>query len=78
MTFDNTAGLTATGTGSDPTISTLSSVGKDGAFKTTSGEIGSPGIDTAVTPEPSTWALMISGVAFLMGVRAMRRRNANS
>jgi hypothetical protein len=78
VTFDNTAGANETN-GTDATLSTLSKVGTNGAFETSSDEIGSPGHDAAVTPEPSTWALMISGVAMLTGLQAIRRRNrANS
>jgi hypothetical protein len=55
-TFDNTAGLSGA-------IATYSSVGVNGAFTSGKGEIGSPGIDTAVAPVPlpaSAWLLLAS------------------
>jgi len=55
-TFDNTAGQSGA-------ISTYSRAGVDGAFVSGKGEIGSPGIDTAVTPVPlpaSAWLLLVS------------------
>jgi len=57
-TFDNTAGVSGT-------ISTASVLGVNGAFKSvTGGEIGSPGIDTAVTPVPlpASALLLMSGI----------------
>jgi Lamin Tail Domain/PEP-CTERM motif len=71
-TFDNTAGL------NNVTLTTASTVGHDGAFTSaTGGEIGSPGVDTAVaTPEPSTYALMLSGLVAL--VISLRRRKQGS
>ena len=70
VSFDNSvAKSTATGTTTDPTISTLSQVGKNGAFQTSSTEIGSPG----AVPEPRTWALIISGFAMLIGYTLRRQ-----
>jgi len=67
-TFDNTAGINGA-------ISQVSVVGVNGAFKAPDGEIGSPGIDAAVTPVPvpaSAW-LMLGGLGGC-GVFARRRR----
>ena len=76
VSFDNSvAKLTSTtGVGaSDPTISTLSVAGTDGAFVTTGGhEIGSPG----AVPEPSSWALAalcIGGFAILVRQQKSKR-----
>lgn len=66
-TFDNTAGLSGA-------ISQASVVGVNGAFKSvTGGEIGSPGIDTAVTPVPlpATALLFLSGIG---GAGIFRRK----
>jgi len=58
--FDNSAGATGTGT----TLTTLSIVGTNGAFLTASGnEIGSPGAIAAAVPEPSSYALLLGGLA---------------
>ncbi len=67
-TFDNTAGL------NNATLSQFSAVGVNGAFKSANAEIGSPGIDTAVTPVPlpaAAW-MFVSGLA---GLGAFRRRS---
>jgi len=67
-TFDNTAGLSGA-------ISTASVIGTNGAFTSvTGGEIGSPGVDTAVVPEPSTYALLFGGFVALLAIQ-FRRRN---
>jgi len=66
-TFDNTAGL------NNATLSQFSVAGINGAFKSANGKIGSPGIDTAVTPVPlpaAAW-LLLSGLG---GLGAFRRR----
>jgi hypothetical protein len=52
-TFDNTAGISGA-------ISQASVAGVNGAFQSANGEIGSPGIDTGVTPVP------LPAAAFLM------------
>jgi hypothetical protein len=70
-TFDNTAGISGA-------ISQVSVIGVNGAFKAPDGEIGSPGIDAAVTPVPvpaSAWLLLggLSGCGvFARRVRAAR------
>lgn len=62
-TFDNAAGLNGV------SLATLSVVGVNGAFLTTSAtEIGSP----AAIPEPGTYAMLVAGLA-LLGVAARRR-----
>jgi uncharacterized protein YjiK len=49
-TFENTAGL-GVGNGTDPVLTTLSTVGKNGAFSVNGGtEIGSPGVAPVKTP----------------------------
>ena len=70
-TFDNTAGLNGV------TISTFSKVGVDGAFATKNGEIGSPGIDSAVSPVPlpSTVWLMMGGLLVMTYVGRRQRQN---
>lgn len=69
-TFDNSAGLDVV------TLSTLSSVGLNGAFQVVGGvtEIGSPGVVTAV-PEPGVYAMMLAGLMMAGGI-ARRRRSA--
>ena len=59
--------------GNDGTISTNSVAGKNGAFLSPVGEVGSPG----AVPEPSTYAMLIAGVLALAGVQ-MRRRSSSS
>ena len=67
--FDNSAGLNGTGS----TLTTLSAVGSNGAFLTASGnEIGSPGTIAAAVPEPSSYALLLGGLA-AVGLVARRR-----
>jgi hypothetical protein len=67
--FDNSVGI------SGGAISTLSSVGVNGAFQSPDNEIGSPGVIAAV-PEPGSVALLlaVSGTAYL---RLRRRRVAD-
>lgn len=70
--FDNAAGLNST-TSTDPTLTTVSAAGVHGAFNSvTGGEVGSPGT-IGVTPEPSTYALMIGGFLTLIGFQVLRR-----
>jgi hypothetical protein len=70
VSFDNSAGLNYNSTtGVDPTLTTLSVAGKNGAFVAPSGEIGSPG----AVPEPYSLALIFAGVAMLIGFQARRR-----
>lgn len=64
VSFDNTAGLTGA-------ISTLSQVGVNGAFTSTAGEIGSPGVIVAPVPEPTSLGLVAAA-----GLMALRRRRA--
>jgi hypothetical protein len=67
QTFDNTAAL------NDVSISTLSTVGVNGAFTATDGiEVGSPGV-TAV-PEPSEYAAAFGLVALGAAVWIRRQR----
>jgi Lamin Tail Domain/PEP-CTERM motif len=67
QTFDNAAGLTGA-------ISTLSSVGVNGAFVATNSslEIGSPG-SVAAVPEPDSYALLIAGLGFV-GFASRKRK----
>lgn len=71
VSFDNTAGLSGA-------ISTVSVAGTDGAFTSPTGEIGSPGVDAAVTPEPSTYALMLGGLAMLVAIQRIRRNGGSN
>ena len=59
-TFDNAAGL------NNATISQLSAVGVNGAFKAVNSqiEIGSPGSVSAV-PEPESYALLLAGIGLI-------------
>jgi hypothetical protein len=70
-TFDNTAGLNGV------TLSTYSKVGVDGAFTSKNGEIGSPGIDSAVSPVPlpATVWLMMGGLLAMTYVNRRNRQN---
>ena len=69
-TFDNTAGLSGA-------ISTPSVAGVNDAVTARNGEIGSPGVDAAVVPEPSTYALLVGGLLALVGIQ-MRRRSVSN
>lgn len=69
VSFDNSAGLGSTS--SDPTISTLSVAGTNGAFVSPTSETGSPGTIVNAVPEPTTLALL-STTALLI---ARRRRS---
>jgi hypothetical protein len=68
-TFNNAAGLNNT------TISLLSAVGVNGAFKAANDqfEIGSPGSIAAPVPEPGTYAMLLAGLG-LIGAVARKRR----
>ena len=68
-TFDNAAGLTGT-------ITTLSSVGINGAFAALNDgvEIGSPGTITAPVPEPCEYAMLLAGLGVVGAVVRRRRR----
>lgn len=70
-TFDNTAGLNGV------TLSTFSKVGVNGAFTSKNGEIGSPGIDSAVSPVPlpATVWLMMGGLLAMSYVGRRNRQN---
>ena len=70
-TFDNDAGLNGV------VISTFSKVGIDGAFTSKNGEIGSPGIDTGVSPVPlpATVWLMMGGLLAMTYVGRRNRQN---
>lgn len=67
--FDNSAKL------NNVTLSLLSSVGVNGAFKASGDtfEIGSPGRIAAPVPEPGTYAMMLAGLG-LLGAIARKRR----
>ena len=68
QTFDNAAGL------NNSAISTLASVGTNGAFLSADGqEIGSPGFITAV-PEPQSYALLLAGMGLLGALARKRER----
>jgi hypothetical protein len=71
FTFDNTAGL------NNSIISTLSSVGVNGAFTSSNGsEVGSPGVQSiTAVPEPTSIALMLVGSAGLIARRRLVNRN---
>jgi hypothetical protein len=67
VSFDNAAGL------NNVTLSKLSAIGVNGAFKSfDAAEIGSPGSIAAV-PEPETYLMLLAGLASLMWVRRARR-----
>jgi hypothetical protein len=69
VSFDNSV-LKIT---NDGTISTVSVAGVNGAFVSPQGEVGSPGtVSSEAIPEPSTWALLLSGVALLLVVGGRR------
>ncbi|MGP1716164.1 MAG: lamin tail domain-containing protein [Methylophilus sp.] len=70
QTFDNAAGL------NNATISQLSVVGVNGAFKAANSpnEIGSPGsIATAAVPEPESYAMLLAGIAAIGAIRRKRQ-----
>jgi hypothetical protein len=74
VSFDNSvlqlSGTTGTGS-ADPTISTTSVVGVNGAFTSPEGhEIGSPG----AVPEPSSYLLGLGAIAAFAGLRRLTRR----
>ncbi len=70
VSFDNAAGVNGA-------ISTLSSVGVNGAFMSPDGEIGSPGvIANAVVPEPSAFVLAAFGLVAGLGLAFHRRAAA--
>jgi predicted extracellular nuclease len=67
VTFDNSVAKVT----NDGVISTLSVAGVNGAFLSPTGEVGSPG----AVPEPSAYALMLGGLALMLVVQRLRRRN---
>jgi Lamin Tail Domain/PEP-CTERM motif len=69
VSFDNSVAKI----GDDSTISTLSSAGKNNAFVSPTGEIGSPGS----VPEPTTYAMLVAGLLALVGVQMRRRMGAD-
>lgn len=68
-TFDNTAGL------NNVALTQYSVAGVNGAFTSANGELGSPGIDTAVAavPIPAAALFMLSGLGSF-GALARKRR----
>jgi Lamin Tail Domain len=61
VSFDNSAGVGAATT-PPPTISTISVLGTNGAFKDAAGEIGSPG---TTVPEPASLSLLTGATLLL-------------
>src|SRR5262249_49171062 len=68
VTFDNAAGI-GSPTQPDPTISTLSAVGVNGAFSSSNAaagqpnEVGSPGVVSGAIPEPGSLLLLVLGAS---------------
>ncbi|MGC3991834.1 MAG: lamin tail domain-containing protein [Chthoniobacteraceae bacterium] len=67
VTFDNWVAQITNSGSTDGTISTLSVVGVNGAFKDAGNEVGSPG----AVPEPGTYGIILFGGAILL----FRRRH---
>jgi hypothetical protein len=73
-TFDNSVAQLGGTLGNDPTISTFSVAGVNGAFDSkTSSEVGSPGV--AEAPEPSSFMMILGSFGLL--ALGMRRRITN-